>query len=338
MAKNPRDTATDLLKSVREEIKAYENSLVKLRTAEVSAIKKSLFGLPEEADSNKQITAKVHKTRTIFDILGKSEDYIDAKHDADPKKRFVHVGAYDNKAYDDKEVQAPGSGGKIVAGKKLAKEAIDPSKPASPSAMGKQPTLKPAGIPSAKAGSTPKPPKVPGAPGSMVKDEAHSVSKPPVGVFARLAASKAKKVADGVGTPASQNLAAAKVLTQRVMTKKPLGKSETVFDILEKADNRSAKVAALRSNGKTIREIASEMGMSVGEVEFLLNPTKKSESLDKVAPPGFDEKTMHKLKEKYGKEGGFKVAWSAHNKKIKKSEAVFESCPWCQHALVLCEC
>ena len=46
-------------------------------------------------------------------------------------------------------------------------------------------------------------------------------------------------------------------------------------------------------------------------------PVQKSEALDKVAPPGFSEDTMHKLKARYGEESAFKIAWAAHNK-IKK--------------------
>lgn len=44
--------------------------------------------------------------------------------------------------------------------------------------------------------------------------------------------------------------------------------------------------------------------------------------LQKKAPPGFSEETMHKLKSKYGTESAFKIAWSAHNKKgdTKKME------------------
>lgn len=60
----------------------------------------------------------------------------------------------------------------------------------------------------------------------------------------------------------------------------------------------------------------------------------KSEDLDKVAPPGFSEAAMHKLKAKYGVESAFKIAWAAHNKKMKKSEALVKGpalSPW-QHA------
>ncbi len=43
--------------------------------------------------------------------------------------------------------------------------------------------------------------------------------------------------------------------------------------------------------------------------------------LQKVAPPGFSEKTMHELKAKHGTESAFKIAWAAHNKKTGKSES-----------------
>ncbi len=48
---------------------------------------------------------------------------------------------------------------------------------------------------------------------------------------------------------------------------------------------------------------------------------KKSEpELQKVAPPGFSEATMHKLKREHGVEAAFKIAWAAHNKATKKAE------------------
>lgn len=35
----------------------------------------------------------------------------------------------------------------------------------------------------------------------------------------------------------------------------------------------------------------------------------------KSAPPDFSEEQMHKLKDKYGTESAFKIAWTIHNKK-----------------------
>jgi hypothetical protein len=42
--------------------------------------------------------------------------------------------------------------------------------------------------------------------------------------------------------------------------------------------------------------------------------------LEKVAPPGFSEKTMRELKSKHGTKSAFKIAWAAHNKKLGKGE------------------
>ena len=63
----------------------------------------------------------------------------------------------------------------------------------------------------------------------MTKGEDDGAKKP--GVFAKLHAMKAQSTAAKVGTPATQNPAAANVLTSRVMAKKPapspiLGKDE----------------------------------------------------------------------------------------------------------------
>ena len=47
---------------------------------------------------------------------------------------------------------------------------------------------------------------------------------------------------------------------------------------------------------------------------------QKSE-LEKTAPPGFSEATMHRLKAKYGTESAFKIAWAAHRRhQAKKAE------------------
>ena len=52
---------------------------------------------------------------------------------------------------------------------------------------------------------------------------------------------------------------------------------------------------------------------------------KNDEWMEKTAPPGFGEDTMHKLKGKYGTESAFKIAWAAykkknHGKKVEKGE------------------
>ncbi len=49
-------------------------------------------------------------------------------------------------------------------------------------------------------------------------------------------------------------------------------------------------------------------------------PLARSEYLEKKAPPGFSEETMHKLKQEHGVESAFKIAWAAHNKKTKETE------------------
>ena len=175
--KSPRDVAVEVMKSVKAEIRAYEEGLVKMRAAEVGALKKSLFGLPQQAESNKQIVAKIHKpAKTVFDILGKSEgskvdpntrangskrpdikckkcgqtkpwsesganqcndcfdkqvaaskesakkseEFIDTKEDADPSKRYVHVGAYDNKAVPEEALSSA-----WLRRQKLEKDALD---------------------------------------------------------------------------------------------------------------------------------------------------------------------------------------------------------------------
>ncbi len=41
---------------------------------------------------------------------------------------------------------------------------------------------------------------------------------------------------------------------------------------------------------------------------------KKKRKMQAVAPPGFGEDTMHKLKQKHGTESAFKIAWSSYNK------------------------
>ncbi len=344
-SKSARDVAAEVLKSVRDEIAVYEQGLVRMRALEVGALKKNLFGLPHQAESNKEITAKVHRApKTIFDILGKSElhglrhpsgklvgskikitkpskkpkgekvflpgadgkpiearlienkkseDYIDARGDADPKKRYVHVGAYDNKAEPKKEVPAPGSGGKLGKDKKLTKDALNPAKPPKQPVA---PALKPAGVPGMKAGEAPKPPMAPGAPG-MKKDclDEHK----PVGVFAKLAAHKSSK-----------------------------GK----IPGLHKA---GSEIAGANSAGP----VMAPTMMAMGEKRTVFEILKKNEGLEKVAPPGFDEKTMHKLKDKYGTESAFKIAWAAHKKKgkTKKSEEDMQ-CPYCRLHLGVCPC
>lgn len=51
-----------------------------------------------------------------------------------------------------------------------------------------------------------------------------------------------------------------------------------------------------------------------------LSKSVQAPDLKKVAPPGFSEATMHKLKRQHGEEAAFKIAWAAHNKATKKSE------------------
>lgn len=352
--KSPRDVAVEVMESVKAEIRAYEESLVKMRAAEVGALKKSLFGLPQQAESNKQIVAKIHKpAKTVFDILGKSErvvkseEFIDTKEDADPTKRYVHVGAYDNKATPKKEVPAPGSGGK------LEKDALDAGtkgvKPPKPQA------LKPAGIPAMTANAAPKPPKAPGAPG-MTKGEDDGSKKP--GVFARLHAMKAQASAGNVGSPATQNLAAAKVLTSRVMAKKPMasgapspvlksdvappGTHRVMYhsralghpDAVEyqtggkpwRGTEEEAKKIAASNRDHTTHFYAepAPAGVKKGEMGVLPHPTGPGPGGEMAMPETKkSERTVFEILRKSAP---------------KKNPALQENCPYCTESLSVCQC
>ena len=73
---------------------------------------------------------------------------------------------------------------------------------------------------------------------------------------------------------------------------------------------------------------ASETNEELKGQPIWTGPVRKSEELDKVAPPGFSEETMHKLKAKHGTESAFKIAWATHNKlKEKKIELVPDEAP-----------
>lgn len=77
---------------------------------------------------------------------------------------------------------------------------------------------------------------------------------------------------------------------------------------------------------EVLAEISSTIKKSIdkfsGELAELQKIEKeKNDQLAKKSPPGFSEEAMHKLKDKYGTESAFKIAWSAHNKnKGKKTE------------------
>lgn len=405
--KSPRDVAVEVMESVKAEIRAYEESLVKMRAAEVGALKKSLFGLPQQAESNKQIVAKVHKpAKTVFDILGKSErvvkseEFIDTKEDADPAKRYVHVGAYDNKAEPKKPYPAPGSGGK------LEKDALDAGtkgvKPPKPMA------LKPAGVPAMSANAAPKPPKAPGAPG-MVKDELEHQPHPgpsesehqkkysatkqaesekhlqtPVGnterlagndkrlkdmkkdeygdkkpgVFARLHAIKAQQTASQVGSPATQNLAAAKVLTSRVMAKKPMasGAPSPVLksDVAPPGTHRvmyhsralgHPDAVEYQTGGKPWRGTEEEAKKIAAS-----NRDHTTHFYAEPAPSGVKKGEMGVLPHPTGPGPGGEMAMSETKKSErtvfeilrksapKKNPALQENCPYCTESLSVCQC
>lgn len=60
----------------------------------------------------------------------------------------------------------------------------------------------------------------------------------------------------------------------------------------------------------------SEMSrmMKAGPIKVKKIVTHKKKNIQAVAPPGFDEDTMHELKQKHGTESAFKIAWSSYNK------------------------
>lgn len=77
------------------------------------------------------------------------------------------------------------------------------------------------------------------------------------------------------------------------------------------------------------QELPDGSGVMLGTVgtkkmENTMATDIKKAILEKVAPPGFDEKTMHSLKRKHGEKSAFKIAWAAHGRKgkgkTKKSE------------------
>lgn len=112
--------------------------------------------------------------------FGKSEDFIDLKHENDRKKRIKNVGAVgvlpDDKEPEEVEGSGEGNGTAPKKGKPLQKDVMNPGKKQAPMAAPKMPkaappsmgaSAKPAGVPGA-----PKPPKAPGASGAAFgKDE-----------------------------------------------------------------------------------------------------------------------------------------------------------------------
>lgn len=82
------------------------------------------------------------------------------------------------------------------------------------------------------------------------------------------------------------------------------------------------KIEAFEAEIKTLRE--RELSKSIipshnhNEASQASSGTEDvPAAMQKVAPPGFSEKTMHKLKHKYGTESAFKIAWATHNKAKK---------------------
>jgi hypothetical protein len=66
------------------------------------------------------------------------------------------------------------------------------------------------------------------------------------------------------------------------------------------------------------KEILLTLSKAIIEIEEEL--AKAEAQLEKKAPPGWSEETMHKLKREHGVESAFKIAWAAYNKKHGKTD------------------
>lgn len=149
-------------------------------------------------------------------------------------------------------------------------------KAALPMQVPKAPALKPAGVPAAKPTDAPKAPTAPKAPGAT-----NPVAKAQV----------MGEGAVGVNPLAMSELQKA---YEEWKVRKPGEK------IVAWTDKPSAQSGTKREEDKHNKK---------------LDHMKPAGELQKKAPPGFSEETMHKLKNKYGTESAFKIAWSAHEKK-----------------------
>ena len=80
---------------------------------------------------------------------------------------------------------------------------------------------------------------------------------------------------------------------------------------------------ALQEIGKSLKPKVEHYQKVFAEIKE--RELSKSQELAKVSPPGFSEETMHKLKNKYGTESAFKIAWAAHNKNSKAKKTMLPS-------------
>lgn len=191
----PLEVAKAVAETIQKKLDEVQAGLARLQKAE--AVGKSLFGMPPATPSDKQAKdgnaaqTKPMK-RTVFQVLGKGEEFLDRKHLGDPVKRYKEIG-YEGKAPSDrkeKEISAEGSGGDVVkkAGENMAAKPPKGVKPPSPtvapakgSAGADKLQKTPATVPSGK----PSPGGLEGGGEPMQMNE-------PKGVFAKLAKKKVK--------------------------------------------------------------------------------------------------------------------------------------------------
>lgn len=179
----PLEAGKAVVEAVKRRLEALTADLARLQKAE--NIGKSLHGLASGTPSNAQVAdgdaakTKPVLTKSVFQILGKGETFIDLKHSADPKKRDKDIGFEGVMPSDrkEKEISASACGGEVSAEpKKVKKAGADMgAKPPTSQKPPQSPSPAPQG---AAAGEAPKPPKAPGAQMTVKKE---------VGVFARLA-------------------------------------------------------------------------------------------------------------------------------------------------------
>lgn len=88
-----------------------------------------------------------------------------------------------------------------------------------------------------------------------------------------------------------------------------------VADPVKKSEGAPVSQAPIRVH-LALHGLYKHLKPLVDQWEGQIEALGKTESgqLVKKAPPEFSEKTMHKLKGKYGTESAFKIAWAAHNK------------------------
>lgn len=189
----PLEVAKAVAETIQKKLDEVQAGLARLQKAE--AVGKSLFGMPSATPSGKQIKdgdAAQSKSikRTVFQVLGKGEEFLDRRHLGDQKKRYKEIGYEGTMPSDrkEKEVSAEGSGGDVKkAGADMAAKPPKGVKPPSPSVA---PTKGAAG--GDKLQKTPR--TVPSGnptPGGVDAGEPMTMSEPK-GVFAKLAKKKVK--------------------------------------------------------------------------------------------------------------------------------------------------